>query len=252
MSIDKSLSGVLRQMRKDIDSMWTRVSRTAKIAGTTAARDIAYPPPTTVADQVDLANAQVTWWNTELGWQESYYAPTGSAGLNPPGLVAGAAAGWYPTGSGPRIRLTCSGMGPSVAGWREFSTWAPLGNTEASSWRSSSLMIWPGATSYVELGIAGRYDVAGDMAIPGGSGTIVAALSVYRPSLGGYTIDRAVGVDLIGGYGQMVPQHHKGFLCLPGDRPHLRVYSPGAVSFGDTTRQTFLDVTYVGPPLVTS
>lgn len=251
-AIDKSLAGVLRQMRKDIDALWRRVSRTAPVAGTTALRDITFPPPTTVAERVDLANAQVTWWNIELGWEESYYAPTGSPGLTARGLVPGAPAGWYPTGLGPKIRLAGSGTTPATSGWREFDVWAPLGNTEGSSWRNSTLIERAAGVSYVNILLAGRYDLTGDMALPGGSGSIVLALSVFRPSTSAYTVDRQVGTNLITGYGQMIPQYHKNFLCQVGDRPHLRVYSPGAVAFGDATHQTFFDVQYISPPLVTS
>lgn len=252
---DRTRLEVDRETQRRLRSLERRLARMASSIpdrGTTALRDATYPPAATVPEQVFLANRQILWYNTDRGWTESYYAPTGSAGLTARGLVAGAPAGWYPIGDGPKIRFAGSSVGPGAAGWREFGTWAALGNTEGTSWRNSSLMIWPSIISYVELGIAGRYDISGDMALPGGAGTIVLALSVFRPSLSGYMLDRQTGVDLISGYGQVIPQHHDDLLCLAGDRPHLRVYSSGTVSFGDATHQTFFSVKYIAPPLVTS
>ena len=67
--------------------------------GTTAQRDAKY------AAGVALANQKVVWYNTDLGWKESYYAVSGTSGLTAPGLVTGAVAGWYPILDGPQIEL---------------------------------------------------------------------------------------------------------------------------------------------------
>ncbi|QJD49833.1 minor tail protein [Microbacterium phage AvGardian] len=64
--------------------------------GTTAQRDAYFGATGTVALQVALANRRPTWFNTTTGLEEQYYAPTGSAGLTAPGLLAGFPAGWYP------------------------------------------------------------------------------------------------------------------------------------------------------------
>lgn len=251
MGVDKSLAGVLRQMRKDIDSLWARVSRTTPVAGTIALRNLTFPPPTTVAEQVDLANQQVTWWNTEYGWEESYYAPTGSPGLNPPGLVPGVSAGWYPTGDGPSIMLAAAGVKNAGAAWVEFDNWAAFGNTDKTSHRNSTLL--NRVVSYVDMGIAGRYDISMDCVIPNGSGTVVMGLACWRPSAAAWAFDRQWGVPLQSGYGQFTQFTNDNRLLYASDRPVIRINgaSAGSVNFG-AVDGAHLSVKYVAPPLVTS
>ena len=81
------------------------VSKGGPAGGSTSARNTRYGSPSTDAQRVALANRKVRWFNTDLGWEESYYAVTGLAGLAVPGLVAGTASGWYPTGLGPEISM---------------------------------------------------------------------------------------------------------------------------------------------------
>jgi hypothetical protein len=64
--------------------------------GTTAQRNTRYGVPTTTAAQVALANQAVMWFNVTTGRLESYYVPTGTAGLTVPGTPAGTAPGWLP------------------------------------------------------------------------------------------------------------------------------------------------------------
>lgn len=64
--------------------------------GTAVYRDVIYGNPTTVADQVALANKAATWYNATTGIVEVYMAVTGSAGLTVPGVTAPKTAGWYP------------------------------------------------------------------------------------------------------------------------------------------------------------
>lgn len=65
--------------------------------GSTALRDATYGVPgSSVPAQVALANQKVAWYNTDLGWTETYFATTGSAGLTVKGLATGVASGWYP------------------------------------------------------------------------------------------------------------------------------------------------------------
>jgi microcystin-dependent protein len=81
---------------------------TAKSRGTTAERDTAYGTPATDTARVALAQQKIVWFNTDLGWEESFYAVSGTAGLTVPGLVTGAVAGWYPTGRGPFIKFNAT------------------------------------------------------------------------------------------------------------------------------------------------
>lgn len=69
--------------------------------GTTAQRDNVFGVPASAGDQAALANRRVTWFNTDLGWWESYYATTGTSGLTAPGLRSGSASGWYPMAGSP-------------------------------------------------------------------------------------------------------------------------------------------------------
>lgn len=74
--------------------------------GTAAQRDGFYGVPTTDAQKVALANSMPIWFNTEMGWQESYYVGAGTSGLTVKGLASGHPAGWYPiTGGIPAISL---------------------------------------------------------------------------------------------------------------------------------------------------
>ena len=63
--------------------------------GDTSARDAYYPNPTTDAQRVALANQRPSWYNTDTGKYQTYYAVSGLSGLAVPGLVSGSTSGWY-------------------------------------------------------------------------------------------------------------------------------------------------------------
>ena len=89
----------IKQSIRDLETRLTKIMppRLQRIgSGTTAERDSYYGIPADDAARVALANQKVLWFNTDLGWEESYYAPTGLVGLTATGLIAGTAAGWYP------------------------------------------------------------------------------------------------------------------------------------------------------------
>lgn len=94
----------LEEMLKSLLSRLSRLERRiavrggspSPVRGTTAERDGLFGIPATAAARAALANQRVTWFNTEKGWSESYYAVTGTAGLTAPALLAGHATGWYP------------------------------------------------------------------------------------------------------------------------------------------------------------
>jgi len=85
-------------------------------SGTALERDNYYGTPSTDADRAALANQMPQWFNTERGWWESYYAPTGTTGLTAPGLKVGTAAGWYPVGLGPWMNLEPTSAFAATAG----------------------------------------------------------------------------------------------------------------------------------------
>lgn len=84
--------------------------------GTTAQRDGFYGVPTTDVQRVALANSSPVWFNTELGWEESYYALSTLSGLTVLGLEAGNPSGWYPIGPGPECVMEPTAAGTAGAG----------------------------------------------------------------------------------------------------------------------------------------
>ena len=106
-------------------SPWNLSATQIKNEGTTAQRDSRFGTPTTDAQRVALANQKIMWFNSDLGWTESYYAVTGLSGLTARGLVTGTASGWYPVGRGPRLNYapstsnTTPGSGAVVTGWSD-------------------------------------------------------------------------------------------------------------------------------------
>jgi hypothetical protein len=80
--------------------------------GSGALRDATFGTPSTGAQQSALANEMVSWFNTDNGWWESYFAPTGTTGLTAKGLITGTPAGWYPiAGRMPKETLLISSVG---------------------------------------------------------------------------------------------------------------------------------------------
>lgn len=143
--------------------------------GTTAQRNTIFGSPSTAAQQAALANRKVTWFNTDFGWEESYYAPTGTAGLTALGLMSGTAPGWYPTGEGPFSKLYANAAQNVVAGTylNMYNTWG----TGASQRRGgSSWFTYDSPTGGVVCLFAGNYEVVGYITQQAGAGTTVTHL----------------------------------------------------------------------------
>lgn len=83
--------------------------------GSTIERDARFGTPTTDQAKASLANRLVSWFNTDKGYFEIYYAPTGTSGLTAKGLVATFPAGWYPA-AGSNIWGTCHMMNDQTVG----------------------------------------------------------------------------------------------------------------------------------------
>ena len=116
-TVDLTLSGA-----GTMADPWNLSANQIKNEGTTAQRNTKYGVPATDAARVALANQKVRWFNTDLGWEESYYAVTGLTGLTAKGLLAGTASGWYPMGQGPEIVLEptatfAAAAGNNIDGW---------------------------------------------------------------------------------------------------------------------------------------
>lgn len=78
----------------------TSITVNYRTQGSTAERDALYGIPGTDAQRVALANQKPVWYNTDLGWEESYYATSGLSGLSVLGLDGGIASDWFPSGHG--------------------------------------------------------------------------------------------------------------------------------------------------------
>lgn len=223
-------------------------------SGTSAERDTYFGVPTTDAQRVLLANAKVTWFNTDLGWDESFYAIHGTAGLTATGLMTGGpAAGWYPVSKGPRAKAMSAGA-QAFTTTTQFTNWrpsnpAPTGVTDQAGNASyaEGMLGVSASIAHLEIPIWGRYDAFLTMGVPGGSGIGVLALSSYRPSAGTYPLDVQKPAQLLSGYGNYFEFFIQDHLFMPGDRVHARSVS-GTWSLGQGN--SHMTVRYVGPPLV--
>lgn len=222
-------------------------------SGTTAERDAYYGVPSTDADRAALANRKVVWFNTDLGWEESFYATTGLPGLTAPGLVAGSAHGWYPVGDGPEAVLYSAGA-QAFSGAGNFTNWRDwgTGSVEAlKSWKNtvgntaSSLIYRASSNAALQVFLAGRWAVAVSMSYPNGSGTAVGSL---RVNTGGADRIRQVPVPLLSGFGQIVDLEFRNILITSGGYVFYR-NDAGALSIGSGA-EDHLTVKYLGPPLV--
>lgn len=166
--------GVQRVTHKDRKVVWTRTAvdnawtewDVQTLSGTTFSRDVAYPPPTTDAERVALANKKPVWFNTDKGWEESYYATTGLTGLTVPGLDAAVASGWYPTGPGPYIVLE-----PTAAFVVQANQY--VGNWHNGNMRrkGGSAIFVPDSSGFIQVLLSGYYDVKVATLLTNGSGT---------------------------------------------------------------------------------
>lgn len=77
-------------------STWSKWKTTGRAQGTASQRNTVWGNPATDANRVALANMRPTWFNTDTGWEESYFAVTGLAGLTAPGVKTGYPSQWYP------------------------------------------------------------------------------------------------------------------------------------------------------------
>ncbi|UDL16232.1 hypothetical protein SEA_KOZIE_36 [Microbacterium phage Kozie] len=144
-----------------------------RYAGTTVERDALYGVPATAAERAALANRGVTWFNTDLGWEESYYAETGTAGLTALGLMAGVSSGWYPTGEGPFSILYASGA-QSVVVNTYVTSWSAWGSN--SSLRRGGDDWFTYSAGGVKCLKAGRYEAEAMVTQQAGTGTTVVHL----------------------------------------------------------------------------
>lgn len=213
-------------------------------SGATAERDAIYGVPATNAERVALANRKVTWFNTDLGWEESYYATTGLSGLTARGLVAGTASGWYPVGRGPIGVL--HGAAQAQSSGDAFINYYAFGTNKSYRNAPASIVDRTGPSSErLSMNMAGRWRTSCRVSTPPGSGTGVASL-VLNDAAGAQLDIEQRPYPLLSGYGQHVVHEIGPRVCPAGS---YIAFVTNAASWTITVE--FLLAEYLGPALVT-
>ncbi|AWY05705.1 minor tail protein [Microbacterium phage Percival] len=220
---------------------------TAVVArGTTAERDAFYGDLSTSAKRVALANRRVVWFNTDLGWEESYYVPQ-VTGLTAPALVPGAATGWYPTGTGPRLVLATAGSQAMTAN-TNFTNWNTPGTGLSYRTGPAGQFIDHGSPGYAFTHLAGRYEAFLSLYVQNGSGTAVFSLRANHNLSTAYQVQQKP-VPLLASYGQVFEWHMRDLEMKAGGLFFARC-DAGSLAAGAGWSE--LSVKYLGPPLVQS
>ena len=221
--------------------------------GTTAQRNARFGVPSTDPERVALANRRVIWFNTDTGWEESYYATTGKVGLLVPGLVSTASSDWYPTGLGPSISLHPTAQFSGPAG-NPVRGWGTLGTNRSRRTGGPTWLTYDDSTGRVTMMRAGLYRVFVKSVITNGSGSVSCGLLIGPPAAPintmdtYFTLSSTLFVSLQAG--------HETWAAQAGDVAYIQQFN-GTVAWHmrantPTTNiggQFF--VQYVGPPLVT-
>ncbi|QPL14189.1 minor tail protein [Microbacterium phage Atraxi] len=221
---------------------------TLLLRGTTAQRDAFFGVPGTDAARSALANRQVTWFNTDLGWDESYYCPTGLTGLTVQGLVAGSDSDWYPVGRGPRAVLYSAGAQAMTTGLA-FSNWNHWGinksykNTPGNV-DGSSFFFRNTNNAALQVFKAGRYRVRSAMGVQNGSGTAVESLRINQVNGTGIHVYQ-YPAQLQANYGQyFTAQLDDALIPKGGYAYHINDAGTLAIGQGDS----YLSFEYLWPP----
>lgn len=254
---DHTAAGTLTGMYSDIEILKRRTARilperlfpggydsATSYRGTTAERDAIYGVPATTAERVALANRGISWFNTDLGWEESYYAPTGSAGLTAPGLVAAAAAGWYPTGLGPFQRLQPTAAFGATAGNPVRSWMGTRYRKGGDSW-----FTYTDANGRVQIKVAGYYRLQVWTTQQSGSG---AANYHLRQLNAGVTEQHVDGLAFTLNASLLTHPAADADMLILANRELDFFLHTGALSVhqgGGTTIKGEFTVTYFAPPL---
>jgi microcystin-dependent protein len=212
--------------------------------GTTAQRNAIFGVPSTDPQMVDLANRKIIWFNTDLGWEESYYATTGKTGLTALGLVTGAPSGWFPTGSGPAML------------WEAQTAYTPGANAFLGNWgwvrKRGGSTWWDAQADGTKVKVLkwGRYAVRGWTTQGTGSGTSNWHLRIQAPD----AVTTILNVD-----GNAFPQHPALYtrihielddmIMQPNQYVGMITTNGGTqVHVGSSVMGQF-SVRYLGPPL---
>ncbi|WKW87072.1 minor tail protein [Microbacterium phage Nicole72] len=221
-----------------------------RYAGTTLERNAFFGVPATTPEQVALANERVTWFNTDWGWEESYYVAAGSSGLTAPGLITGTAAGWYPTGVGPSARLI-AGTTQSMTTGNWFVNWAAFG-TGASRRRGGSTW-WGTSAGSLFPKFAGIYEPFAQSLCQTGAGSGSLSFLKNGSSAGQHTLV-VQPFTLSGSFNTPIVMPSSPLPLAANEGVGIYASSVGSATFGvgangSTPSAGQLALTYIGPPL---
>lgn len=214
--------------------------------GSTAERDAMYGVPATDSARAALANSRPTWFNTDRGWEESYYAATGTPGLSAPGVVAGAPAAWYPNAGS---FLACTRI------QQNGFQWIAGGGAVPVTFSATPLVNVGGFTAVsangIRLPMPGYYGAAGAVYFSGGGAMPYVACMLHesvgagwRDLLSSRTPAQAADVQTaVSAQGILFPTAATITLSASAGAAHA-IYGDGI------NRRTFLSLSYEGPPLV--
>jgi hypothetical protein len=239
---DRTAAGFFQQFDRRLKALERRLPPTIppQTRGTIAQRDALFGVPTTDAQKSALANERPTWYHTDKGWTEGYYAVTGTTGLTVPGLLAGNTSGWYPiAGSGLRAHRG------KTNGFQAISA-----STNTDPILATMDINVGGFTDYVNSGITvpvgGFYRVHANIYFTGGVSDYVATL-VFRSGthMFGSTVPKPNLSDVQVGATDVIPMQS-------GQNVGSVAVASGAVSVYGTTgyNGSRILVEYAGPPLV--
>lgn len=253
---DKTFEGMFRQLRRDVDILYRRLGgggSGSSNEGSTATRDALFGVPGgSVPAQVALANRGIQWLNTDFGWVESYYAPTGSAGLTARGLVTGSAAGWYPVGPG----------GPEIV-WSASASFAATSGSAVGGWnvvlrkRGNNTFIQENPAGqavgcFIRVKLAGYYDVVINETAQTGQGVANMWLARWSSTGAVYRMNQGYPITLQPSFYEsrimQVTSHLAAADEFFGEVCHSGAFSVH-MGAGVELRAQFL-VRYIGPPLV--
>lgn len=282
---DKTLEGVLTDSQQRLTLVERRIAQIARISaipdatvvaegfgvdvtgngstatpykiatgGTTAERNTRYGAvPTTDPARVALANQRPVWFNTDLGWEEGYYAVTGLSGLTARGLVAGVTSGWYPTGpGGPRIYLVAGVQQPLVTG-NTYTGWNAPGNGRSWQRGGTAWFTYTPASGSIACVKAGRYRCTFMMTIQAGSGS--GLLYLIKNNSGTDPNVVAQATPTLGSWETPFTMTQPDLLMLAGDNLRMYAASVGGATFapaadGNKERLGTWAMEYLGPALV--
>lgn len=217
--------------------------------GSAAQRDAIYGVPADDVARASLANRVISWFNTDLGWMESYYAPTGTAGLTARGLQVGAPAGWYPTGAGPRA--VWAGVPQVVNAGNYYSGWVAFGSAGAAgngrSTRNSPLIRQrSGDAPSMETALAGNYRITGRMDWQAGAGVASGSFSYYDGVSAYYDAEKFFALNAT--WKTILEWAYEDVTLFP----LARMYYLSTAGSGTIGTRAQMAMQYIGPPLVTA